>query len=116
MFAGASGAGAEELSDVAAALASVAGAAEFASPTGAAAFAFASLAFVFDSAGVLGALCNTDRLLPVNIGIEINNAVNMKTAAAAIVSFESTVAVPLGPKAALDTLLVNRAPASVFPG
>ena len=116
MFAGASGAGAEELSDVAAALASVAGAAEFASPTGAAAFAFASPAFVFASAGVLGALCNTDRLLPVNIGIEINNAVNMKTAAAAIVSFESTVAVPLGPKAALDTLLVNRAPASVFPG
>ena len=55
-------------------------------------------------------------IFPLNAGIEINNAVSMKMMAATIVIFESTEAVPRGPKAALDTLLVNRAPASVLPG
>jgi hypothetical protein len=36
--------------------------------------------------------------------------------AAAIVIFDKIVAVPRGPKAALETLLVKSAPASVFPG
>jgi len=49
-------------------------------------------------------------------GIEINSALIMKTIAAAIVSFDRTDAVPRGPNAALETLLVNKAPASVLPG
>jgi hypothetical protein len=53
---------------------------------------------------------------PLNAGIEISNAVSMKMIAATIVIFESTEAVPRGPNAALETLLVNRAPASVLPG
>ena len=40
----------------------------------------------------------------------------MKHDAATIVIFESTEAVPRGPNAALEILLVNSAPASVFPG
>jgi hypothetical protein len=55
-------------------------------------------------------------MFPVNAGIEIKRAVSMNTTAAAIVSFERTDAVPRGPNAALDTLLVNKAPASVLPG
>ena len=55
-------------------------------------------------------------MFPLNAGIEINNAVSMKMIAATIVIFESTEAVPRGPNAALDTLLVNRAPASILPG
>ena len=107
---------------------------------GAAAFALASLAgasaFVFDSAGTLafafasgavpsvvagasagasGLLERTDTL-PVNAGIESKRAETIKAAAAAIVILESTVAVPRGLNAELDTLLVNKAPASVLPG
>jgi hypothetical protein len=59
--------------------------------------------------------CNTETL-PLNAGIEINNAVSMKTIDAAIVNFDRTEAVPRGPNAALDTLLVKSAPASVLPG
>ena len=54
--------------------------------------------------------------LPLKAGIEMNSAVSMNTIAATMVSFESTEAVPRGPNAALETLLVNNAPASVFPG
>jgi hypothetical protein len=54
--------------------------------------------------------------LPVNAGIARNKAESMNVAAAAIVTFESTVAVPRGLNAELDTLLVNSAPASVLPG
>jgi hypothetical protein len=53
---------------------------------------------------------------PLNTGIEIINAESMKITAAAIVNFDSTVAVPRGPNALLLTLLVNNAPASVLPG
>ena len=66
------------------------------------------------SAGVSAPL-NTETF-PVRAGIEISKAESMNTMAAAIVNFESTEAVPRGPNAALDTLLVNKAPASVFPG
>lgn len=54
--------------------------------------------------------------LPLNAGIEINNAVSMKTIDAAMVNFDKTEAVPRGPNDALDTLLVKSAPASVLPG
>jgi hypothetical protein len=40
----------------------------------------------------------------------------MNAAAAPIVIFASKLAVPLGPKAVLDKLLENNAPASAFPG
>jgi hypothetical protein len=55
-------------------------------------------------------------IFPVKAGIDMRSAVSMKTTAAAIVNFESTEAVPRGPNAALETLLVNNAPASVLPG
>ena len=54
--------------------------------------------------------------LPCNAGIEMNNAESIKSVAAAIVIFDRTVAVPRGPKAELEILLVKSAPASVFPG
>jgi hypothetical protein len=67
------------------------------------------------SAGVSGAELKTETP-PLNAGIDIKSAETMNTTAAAIVIFESTVAVPRGPNALLFTLLVNRAPASVLPG
>ena len=81
---------------------------------------FASEAvFVFvgasEVAGVSGLLPSTETL-PVTAGIARNRADSIKVAAAAIVIFESTVAVPRGANAELETLLVNSAPASVFPG
>jgi hypothetical protein len=55
-------------------------------------------------------------LPPVKAGIEIINAENIKTTAAAIVILARTEAVPRGPNAVFEILLVNKAPASVFPG
>jgi len=55
-------------------------------------------------------------ILPLNAGIAIKRADSINTAAATIVIFDKTVAVPRGANAALETLLVNRAPASVLPG
>jgi hypothetical protein len=91
---------------------SVAGAA-FASPTGAA-LAFVSAGAV-DSTGVSPTLCKTETF-PCNAGIEIINAESMKTQAAMMVIFDKTEAVPRGPNAAFEMLLVNNAPASVLPG
>jgi hypothetical protein len=89
---------------------------------GAAVFAFASDVFELASAefelvvtGASGLLDKTETL-PVNAGIESSSADSIKVAAAVIVTFESTVAVPRGANAELDTLLVNKAPASVLPG
>jgi hypothetical protein len=59
--------------------------------------------------------CNTE-CEPVTAGSESINAINMNAAAAPIVIFASTLAVPLGPNAVLETLLENSAPASDFPG
>jgi hypothetical protein len=59
--------------------------------------------------------CKTD-LVPVIIGNESIRANNMNPAAAPIVIFDSSVCVPLGPNAVLDTELENSAPASDFPG
>ncbi len=67
------------------------------------------------SDGVSALPCKTDTF-PVSAGIEISNAEIMNNAAAAIVTFERTEAVPRGEKAVLETLLVNKAPASVLPG
>ena len=53
---------------------------------------------------------------PVTAGSDSINAISMNAAAAPIVIFASTLAVPLGPKAVLETLLENNAPASDFPG
>ncbi len=53
---------------------------------------------------------------PLNAGIDIRSAVTIKIMAEAIVAFDNTEAVPRGARAALETLLVNNAPASVFPG
>lgn len=58
---------------------------------------------------------NTETL-PLKAGIEIINAESINTIAAPIVNFASTDAVPRGANAVLETLLVNKAPASVFPG
>ena len=78
-------------------------------------FALASPMFEFVDTGASGLLDKTDTL-PVKAGIARNSADNINAAAAVIVTFESTVAVPRGANAELDTLLVNKAPASVFPG
>ena len=95
------------------------GAVAFAS-AGAAVFAFASavLAFVFEldaSTGASGLLDRTETL-PVNAGIARTKADIMNVAAAMIVIFDKTVAVPRGANAELETLLGKRAPASVLPG
>ncbi len=101
----------------------VAGAAfEFASAAGAV-FAFASVgtatfAFAFASVVAVGSSGFDDRTdtFPVSAGIESIRAVIMNDVAATIVTFDKTVAVPRGAKAELETLLVNKAPASVLPG
>lgn len=54
--------------------------------------------------------------LPFRAGIESISAESIKSVAAMIVVFDKTVAVPREPKALLEILLVNNAPASVFPG
>ena len=89
---------------------------------GAAVFALASAVFAltsavleFDETGASGLVDKTE-MLPVNAGIASSNADSMNVAAAVMVTFERTVAVPRGEKAELDTLLVNSAPASVLPG
>ena len=59
--------------------------------------------------------CRTE-LVPLTRGNESSNAIRKKAAAAPIVIFASNVCVPRGPKAVLDTELVNSAPASALPG
>jgi len=59
--------------------------------------------------------CSTE-LVPVMNGSDRHRANNMNAAAAPIVIFDSSVCVPRGPKAVLDTELENNAPASALPG
>ena len=59
--------------------------------------------------------CKTDRE-PVRIGKPSVSAINMNAAAAPIVIFANKLAVPRGPKAVLDSVLENSAPASALPG
>lgn len=128
-FAGAAfaAAGAVFVAAGAAVFAFTAGAAAVASAfAGAAVFAFASevLAFVFAFAFELADVTASDpsgllertETLPFNAGIARNSADNINVDAATIVTLDRTVAVPRGLKAELETLLVNRAPASVLPG
>jgi len=86
--------------------------ATFASVGGTAAFVLVSAGA---SAGVSPTVCKTDTL-PCKAGIEIINADSIKTVAATIVIFANTEAVPRGPNAVFEMLLVNSAPASVLPG
>lgn len=58
---------------------------------------------------------STDRE-PVIIPDESSNAISMNEAAAPMVIFDRTLAVPRGPNAVLDTLLENSAPAFDLPG
>jgi hypothetical protein len=67
------------------------------------------------SVGASGLLLKTETF-PVNAGIARSKAESMNIVAAAIVTFDKTVAVPRGARAELETLLVNNAPASVLPG
>ncbi len=59
--------------------------------------------------------CKTERV-PVTPGSDSINAISMNAAAAPIVILASTLAVPRGPKAVLETLLEKRSPALDFPG
>jgi hypothetical protein len=68
------------------------------------------------AAGALaGVDCNTDRE-PLKIGSPSINAINMNAAAAPIVIFANRLAVPRGPKAVLESVFENNAPASALPG
>ena len=78
-------------------------------------FVFGAAEFELASAGASGFAESTETF-PVTAGIEISKADKKNAVAATIVNFDSTVAVPRGPKAALEILLVKRAPASVLPG
>jgi len=62
-----------------------------------------------------GTDCNTDRE-PLRIGKPSASAININAAAAPIVIFAKRLAVPRGPKAVLESVLENSAPASALPG
>jgi hypothetical protein len=53
---------------------------------------------------------------PVSAGSERHKAKSIKAAAAPIVILARMLCVPRGPKAVLETLLENNAPASALPG
>lgn len=91
--------------------------ATFAFATFASTFVFAVFASVFAGCSVVVSLVvDKTEISPVKAGIASNNAESIKQVAATMVTFERTVAVPRGPKALLETLLVKSAPASVLPG
>jgi hypothetical protein len=93
-----------------------AGAAVFASPVFAAgAFVFASGAGVGEAVVSVPVDCSSD-VFPFKAGIASIRAVSIKVIAAPMVIRERIEAVPRGPKAVLDTLLVKSAPASDLPG
>lgn len=102
---------------VAGAAGAAAGEAAFAS--GVEVFEFVSVAtfaFEFDSVVVPSGLLDRTETLPVSAGIDSISAETMNVIAAVIVIFDKIVAVPRGASAELETLLVNKAPASVLPG
>ena len=68
-----------------------------------------------DAGALSGFDCNTDRE-PVRFGSASVSAINMNAAAAPIVIFANKLAVPRGPKAVLDNVFENNAPASALPG
>ena len=60
-------------------------------------------------------VCSTERV-PVTAGNDNVKAISMNAAAAPIVIFDRTLAVPRGPNAVLETLLEKRSPAPDLPG
>ncbi|MDX6614860.1 MAG: hypothetical protein QOD75_4046 [Blastocatellia bacterium] len=60
-------------------------------------------------------VCSTERV-PVTAGNDSVKAISIKAAAAPIVIFDKTLAVPRGPNAVLETLLEKRSPAPDLPG
>ena len=83
---------------------------------GAAGEAFCTGAGVGVAVGALsGPDCKTDRE-PVRIGKPSASAISMNAAAAPIVIFANRLAVPRGPKAVLESVFENNAPASALPG
>ena len=60
-------------------------------------------------------VCSTERV-PVTAGNDSVKAISMNAAAAPIVIFDNTLAVPRGPNAVLETLLEKRSPAPDLPG
>jgi len=69
------------------------------------------------AAGVCGGspACKTE-LVPLTNGKDRHSPIIINDAAAPIVIFESSVCVPRGPNAVLETELENSAPASALPG
>jgi hypothetical protein len=74
------------------------------------------LVVVAGADSVVSGLLERTETPPLRAGIESISADSIKIVAAMIVVFDKTVAVPREPKALLEILLVNNAPASVFPG
>jgi hypothetical protein len=81
----------------------------------AATFAFGDSAGAGDSVGAAVVVSSTERC-PVIAGCASRKAESIKTTAAPMVIFDKTFNVPRGPKAVLEMLLVNNAPASALPG
>jgi hypothetical protein len=80
-------------------------------------FALASvLALAFCSVVIAPPVVSKTERVPVTNGWDNKKANNMNAKAAPIVIFAKIVCVPRGPKALLETLLVNKAPASDLPG
>lgn len=67
-----------------------------------------------DATGTLSD-CKTE-CVPFTPGSDSVKAININAIAAPIVTFAKMFCVPRGPNAVLETLLVNRAPASALPG
>lgn len=68
-----------------------------------------------DGAASAACVSSTERV-PVSAGNESVKAISIKAIAAPIVILASSVAVPRGPNAVLETLLAKSAPASDLPG
>jgi len=88
---------------------------EVAGRMGTACCAGAGVGLGLATGALVGAEDNTDRD-PVKIGKPSASAININAAAAPIVIFASRLAVPRGPKAVLDSVFENNAPASALPG
>lgn len=66
--------------------------------------------------GVVSVVDSSTEREPVSVGRPSVNAISMNAAAAPIVIFANKLAVPRGPKAVLEIVFENSAPASALPG
>lgn len=66
--------------------------------------------------GVVSVVDSSTEREPVSVGSPSVSAISMNAAAAPIVIFASKLAVPRGPKAVLEIVFENSAPASALPG